>query len=134
MWETWVWSLEEGMATHSSILAWRTPWTTVHGVAKSQTQLSNFYFDLGFPSGSAGKKSACSAADPVQSPSQEDLLEKEMVTHSSILAWRIPWTQERDRLQPMESQGVRHNCATNIHFFFQLTYWVSIELYIHKEV
>ena len=74
------------MATHSSILAWRTPWTTVHGVAKSQTQLSNVYFHLGFPSGSAGKESACSAADPVRSPSQEDLLEKEMVTHSSILA------------------------------------------------
>ena len=47
MWETWVRSLEEGMATHSSILAWRTPmdigawWATVHGVAKSQTQLSD---------------------------------------------------------------------------------------------
>ena len=32
--------LEEGMATHSSILAWRIPWTTVHGVINSQTQLS----------------------------------------------------------------------------------------------
>ena len=53
MWETWVQSLgwedplEEGMATHSSILAWRIPmdrgawWTTVHGVSKSQTQLSD---------------------------------------------------------------------------------------------
>ena len=53
MWETWVrwlgWedSLEEGMATHSSVLVWRIPmdsgaWqTTVHGVAKSRTQLSN---------------------------------------------------------------------------------------------
>ena len=43
MWETWVLSLawedplENGQATHSSILAWRIPWTTVHGVAKSQT-------------------------------------------------------------------------------------------------
>ena len=48
--ETWVRSLsredplEKGKATHSSVLAWRIPWTTVHGVAKSRTQLSNFHF------------------------------------------------------------------------------------------
>ena len=39
----------------------------------------------------------------------EDLLEKEMATHSSILAWRIPWTEEPDRLQSMGSQRVRHD-------------------------
>ena len=39
----------------------------------------------------------------------EDALEKEMATHSSILAWRIPWTEEHDRLQPMVSQRVGHN-------------------------
>ena len=49
VWETWVQSLgwedplEKGTATHSSILAWRIPWT-VHGVTKSQTQLSDFHF------------------------------------------------------------------------------------------
>ena len=42
----------------------------------------------------------------VQSLSQEDPLEKEMVTHSSILAWRIPWAEEPDRLQFMGSQRV----------------------------
>ena len=36
-----------------------------------------------------------------------------MATHSSILAWRIPWTEESDRLQSMGSQRVRHNGATN---------------------
>ena len=47
--ETWVRSLswkdplEKGKATHSSILAWRIPWTTIHGVSKSQTRLSNFH-------------------------------------------------------------------------------------------
>ena len=41
---------------------------------------------------------------PVQSLSQENLLEKEMATHSSILAWRIPWTEEPDGLQSMGSQ------------------------------
>ena len=45
----------------------------------------------------------------VQSLGQEDLLEKEMATHSSILAWRIPWTQEPGGLQSMGSQRVRHN-------------------------
>ena len=42
----------------------------------------------------------------VQSLDQEDPLEKEMATHSSILAWRIPWTGEPGRLQSMGSQGV----------------------------
>ena len=37
----------------------------------------------------------------VQSLGQEDLLEKEMVTHSSILAWKIPWTEKPGRLQAM---------------------------------
>ena len=41
----------------------------------------------------------------VQSLGQEDLLEKEMATHSSILAWKIPWTKEPGRLQSMESQS-----------------------------
>ena len=50
VWETWVQSLhwedplEKGKATHSSILAWRIPWTTVLGVTKSWTRLSNFHF------------------------------------------------------------------------------------------
>ena len=40
---------------------------------------------------------------------QEDPLEEEMATHSSILAWRIPWTEEPGRLQSMGSHRVRHN-------------------------
>ena len=45
----------------------------------------------------------------VQSLGQEDLLEKGMETHSSILAWRIPWTEEADRLQSVGLQRVGHN-------------------------
>ena len=41
IWEPWVWSLEKGKVTQSSILAWRIPWTIVHGVAKSWTRLSD---------------------------------------------------------------------------------------------
>ena len=45
----------------------------------------------------------------VQSLGQDDLLEKRMATHSSILAWRIPWKEEPGGLQSMESQKVRQN-------------------------
>ena len=44
-----------------------------------------------------------------QSLSWEDPLEKEMATHSSTLAWKIPWTEEPGRLQSMGSQRVRHD-------------------------
>ena len=45
----------------------------------------------------------------VQSLGQEDPLEKEMATHSSILAWRIPWTEEPGRVQSTGSQRIRHD-------------------------
>ena len=45
----------------------------------------------------------------VRSLGQEDPLEKEMATHSSILAWKIPWTEEPGRLQSMGSQRVGHD-------------------------
>ena len=90
----------------------------------------------GFPHGSVGKESACNAGDTVdvglipglaslvaqrlkrlpamqetrvQSLGQEDPLEKEMATHSSILAWRIPWMEEPGWLQSTGSQRVGHN-------------------------
>ena len=53
----------------------------------------------GFPGGSEGKESACSAGEPVWQQDWEDLLEKLMATHSNILAWRIPWTEEPGGLQ-----------------------------------
>ena len=55
-------------------------------------------FSLGSPGGSDGKESASSAEDLVQSLDLEDPLEKGMATYSSILAWRIPWTEEPGRL------------------------------------
>ena len=48
----------------------------------------------------------------VQSLGWEDALEKEMATHSSILAWRISWTEEPGRLQSMGLQRVRHDLTT----------------------
>ena len=52
-----------------------------------------------------------------QSLGWEDLLEKEMATQSSTLAWKIPWTEEPGRLQFMGSQRVRHDWATDFTFF-----------------
>ena len=61
-------------------------WATVHGVAKSRTRLSNFPFTFHF-----------------------NALEKEMATHSNVLAWRIPGTGEPGGLPSMGSHGVGHN-------------------------
>ena len=61
-------------------------WAAVHGVARSQTQLSDFTFTFHFRA-----------------------LEKEMATHSSVLAWRIPETGEPGGLPSMVSHGVGHD-------------------------
>ena len=55
----------------------------------------------------------------VQSLGREESLEKEMATHSSILAWRIPWTEEPGRLQSMGSQRARHDWAISLSFFLK---------------
>ena len=63
----------------------------------------------GFPGGSEVKASAWNAVDPSSIPGSGRSLEKEMATHSSTLAWRIPWREEPGRLQSMRSQRVGHN-------------------------
>ena len=50
----------------------------------------------------------------VQSLGQEDPLEKKMATHSSTLTWKIPWTEERDRLESMGLQRVGHDWVTSL--------------------
>ena len=50
----------------------------------------------------------------------EDPLEKGMATHSSILAWRIPWTEESGGLQSMESQGVESGHDQHFYLFFRV--------------
>ena len=64
-------------------------WAAVHGVAKSRTRLRDFTFTFHFHA-----------------------LEKEMATHSSVLAWKVPWAEEIGRLQSMGSQRDGHNLAT----------------------
>ena len=64
------------------------------------------------PRGSVKKNSPVMQETWVQSLSQEDPLEKETATHSSILAWEISWTKETGRLQSMALQRIRHNLVT----------------------
>ena len=126
----WEVPLKKGMATHSSILAWterlhfhfslsciaeengnllqysclenpmdREAWrAAVHGVARSRTRLSDFTFTFHFHA-----------------------LEKGMSIYSSMLAWRIPWTEKLGGLQSMVSQRVGHDRATNTHTYIKWT-------------
>ena len=61
----------------------------------------------GLPWYLSDKESTCNAGDAVQSLGWEDPLEKETATHSSILTWEIPWTEEPSRLPSVESQESR---------------------------
>ena len=70
------------------------------------------YLGMGFPCGSVVKNSPAMQEPQetqVWSLGQEDPLEKEMATHSTILSWRTPWTEETGRLKSMELQEVRQN-------------------------
>ena len=87
---------------------------TYHGgQAESLTQKlccrTKAVFTSGFPGGSDGKESTCNVRDLVQSLGWDNPRERGMGTHSSILAWRITWTEEPSGLQSVELQGVRHN-------------------------
>ena len=87
-------ALEKEMAIHSSILAWRMPWT------EEPDRLLTPVF-LGFPGGSAGVKNLPAMWETwVRSLGWADLLEKEMATLSSTRAWKIPWMEEPGRHSP----------------------------------
>ena len=79
------------------------------------------YLKRGFPGGASGKEPACNAGEHktwVRPLGQEDPLEKGMATHSSILAWRIPWTEEPGRPQGFKVQRDLATEHTHTHFKF----------------
>ena len=89
----------------------------------------------GLPGSSNGKESACNAGDSgLILRLGEEPLKKGMATHSSILAWRIPWTEEPGRLQTMGSQRVRHDGATNTFTLFLCSRYCCILLHIWTNV
>ena len=105
--------LGKEMATHSSILTWEVPQTEepgglyiVHGITIVGHKLVTKW---AFLVAQRVKHLPAMQETRVRSLGWEDALEKEMATHSSILAWRIPWTEEPGRLQSTGSQRVGHN-------------------------
>ena len=89
--------------------AWRA---AIHGVAKSRTRLSDWTelkLFLGLPWWLSGKESASNARDSGLNPGWGNPLEKGTATHSSIPAWRIPWTEEAGGQQSIGSQRVGHD-------------------------
>ena len=91
-------------------LSCRRPWcdSWVGKICWRRDRLPTPVF-LGFPGGSDGKASTHNAETWAQSLGWEDPLEEGMATHSSILSWKIPWTEEPGGLQSMGLQRVGHN-------------------------
>ena len=85
------------------------------------------FLPLGLPVAQMVKNLPAMLEIQVWSLGQECHLEKEMATHSNILAWRIPWTEKPGELQSMGSQRVRHDWATNTFTF--LTFICCSPLY-----
>ena len=94
-----------------------------HHICIMHPQIQMVNMSEGAPGSSDGKESACSEGDPVSIPVSgkprkilcwEDPLEKAMATHSSTLAWRIPWTEEPGRLQSMGLQRVGHDWVSSL--------------------
>ena len=74
----------------------------------------------------------------IQTLGKENFLEKGMATHCSILAWRIPWKEESNRLQSMGSQRVGHDLATKhqnclIEFFIVYVFYECLLCYLKSE-
>ena len=88
---------------------WPCPRPTAEGGGEAGIQAALTPARMGslFSGGSDSKESACNAGDPSWIPQLEDPLEKGVATHSSVLAWEIPWTEELGGLQFMGSQRVR---------------------------
>ena len=82
-------------------------------------------FYRSFSGGSDSKESAHNVEARVQSLDQEDPVEKGMATHSSTLAWEIPWTEEPGGLQSMGSQRVRHDWMINTHLLIFYVLYLS---------
>ena len=70
-------------------------------------------FALCLPGGSDSKEFACNAGDPDSIPRLGRFPGERMATHSSVLAWRVPWTEEPGGLESTESQKGKHDWVTN---------------------
>ena len=118
------------MATHSSILAWTIPWTEEPGGLQFMEHIESDMtkemwqapahrycpprsfscsYTASFPGGSDRKESSCNAGDPGLIPGLGRSPGEGKATQSSILAWRIPWTEDPGRLQSTGWQSIGHD-------------------------
>ena len=104
-------------------------WHAVFGLFYLLNKFPSWIYEH-FPGASNSKESTCNAGDQVSSLSQEDPLEEETATHSSILAWRIPWTEKPGRLPPMGLQRVGHDWMTDTFTFHFHAFMKSVHCYI----
>ena len=81
------------MSSYSSAICWKTSHSPLSCPSLLYGKALIYRYE-GFPGGSVIKNPPATAGDMVQSLGQEDPLEEGMVTHFSILAWRIPWTED----------------------------------------
>ena len=105
-------------------------WESLGSLKSFLSYLDSAILDL--TGGSDGKASAYNMGDSVPIPGREDPLEKEMATHSSTLAWKMPWMEKPGRLQSMGLQRVGHHRATLLSFFLSAI-WGQYLAFSHLE-
>ena len=107
------------MLSHNPIpckaMDWSFPGSSVHGIFQARIQsglpfappgdLPNPHL-LNWQVGLGSNESACNMGDPGLVPGRDDALETGMAAHSSVLAWRMPWTEEPGKLQSIALQGM----------------------------
>ena len=126
------WSAGKRLTTSSLWRRWTLVCSACDACDVNSPALADFSstkMSLGFPGGSMVKNLPAMQEPLVQSLGQEDLLEEKMATHSSILAWRIPWTEESGRQQSMGSEltqvkQLSRHTHTHTHILFKgLSRW-----------
>ena len=138
------------LSCFSHVWLFATPWTVAHQAPLSMRFSRQEYWSglpcplqgicvyvcthiLDIPGGSDGKIICLQHGRPGFNPcvEPEDPLEKEMATHSSTLAWKIPWMEKIGRLQSMASQRVRHDWVTSLSLSYT---YIEIHTHTHMHI
>ena len=117
----------DGRGCVPSLLEWHGYYSDMVTI-NLRCQISSPYCFLGFSCGLAGKDLPADAGDVrIWSLGWEDSLEQEMATHSSILAWELPWTEEPGGLQTIRSQRVGHDwVCMHTYTISQLVFYIFL--------
>ena len=101
-------SINHGLSSQQEMHIYKYP-CLIRLFRTAHIYLASLGCRLGFPGGSDGKESPCNAGDAGSIPGLGRSPGEGMTVHSSVLAWRIPWTEKPGWLQSMGSQRVRHD-------------------------